>query len=432
MSTAPPPTAETEPARRVGDLAPWWAAVVALVVIGVTAQVWRPLAPAVGPVPDASRWFDAAHLARVDAYWRPIYAASLVSLVVRIAIPLLVALTGPGRRAVAALVGRVGEQRPAQAAAAVAVAILVVSDVVLAPLSFWAAYIHEDAFGFRVQGVAGWARDWMVGRAPTWLGVALLVLLGYALVSRLPRAWPLVAGLAGASLTGALVFASPFVLEPLRFSTTPLVGGELREEVTALIDDSGLQADTVLVADASRRTVRHNAYVSGLGRSRRVVLYDTLVADRPTDEVLMVVAHELGHERNHDLLRGTLMGAGAAALVAMAIGALVRRRVAAGQQRGQTDPHGIAAIVALVVVLNAVSLPVQSALSRRAENAADHAALVLTDDPATFITMNTELSRTNLSDPQPPTWARLLWSSHPSTVQRLARGESWAALRAQP
>lgn len=402
-----------------------WVCCGAVVLVGLLGQLIRPLAPAITVVAEPTRWFDAAHLARVDAYWRPVYIASLLSLSVRVALPLLVACTARGRRMVAAVVERVGAHRPARAAAAVAVAIVVASDVVLAPVAFWGGYLHEDAFGFRVQGVGGWARDWLVARAPSWLAVGVLVLAGFSVARRLPRVWPQVAGLVGAVLTVVVVFAAPLVLEPLQFSTEPLEDGVLREEISALAERSGIRAENVLVADASRRTVRHNAYVSGLGQSRRVVLYDTLLDDRPAEEVLMVVAHELGHERNADLLRGTLAGGAGTVVLAIAIGAFVRWRVSTGRQATPTDPRSAAAIVALVVLLNVVSMPMQSGLSRRAEAAADLAALELTQDPETFVAMNTELSRRNLSNPGPPTWARVLWSSHPSTVERLTMGERW-------
>jgi STE24 endopeptidase len=78
-----------------------------------------------------------------------------------------------------------------------------------------------------------------------------------------------------------------------------------------------------------------------------------------------------------------------------------------------------------VVVLATLGMPIESALSRRAEAAADLAALDITADPDTFVTMNLELSRTNLSNPQPPAWVRVLWSSHPSTAERLTMGERW-------
>lgn len=403
-----------------------WAGVAAVLLAGAAAQMWRPVAPPIGPVEDPSRWFDPDHLALVEAYWRPVHRLGLLALLVRVAVPCAIAWTAPGRRLVDAVIRRVGRQRPVLAAVVVAVSLVVVTDLILAPLAFWRGFVHEGAFGLRVDGPLGWARDWLVARAPTWVAVSVLVAGGFWLARRLPRTWPAVGGLAAAALTALVVFASPLVLEPLRFDTDPLADGPLRLEVDTLVARSGLRVDTVLVADASRRTTRHNAYVSGLGGSRRVVLYDTLLRDRPLGEVGMVIAHELGHERNADVLRGTLTGAAGSVLVALTIGAFVRWRVATGRQARATDPRGVAAVVALVVLLNAASLPVQSALSRRAEAAADLAALELTQDPSTYLAMNTELARSNLTHPSPPRWARWLWSSHPSTAERLTMGERWA------
>jgi STE24 endopeptidase len=401
--------------------------IVAAVVVlgGVLAQVIRPVAPPIGDIPDPSRWFDAAHLERVEAYWAPLYAASALTLFVRVGMPLLIAFTPLGRRLVERLAARVGGHRPALAAGTIGVGMVVSVDVVLLPLAFWAGYLREKAYGFRTSGVAGWSYDWVAARAPGWIAVFVLLVAGYALAVRRPRTWAPLAALAGAVLTGLVVFAAPHVLEPLRHTTTPLPDGPVRTEVEAVLDAAGERADRILVADASRRTTRHNAYISGLGATRRVVLYDTLVAERPPDEVAMVVAHELGHQRNADLPRGTMAGAAASVCAVLAIWAFLRWRVRTGRQRSITEPSGAAAVVAFVVLLTTLSMPVESALSRRAEAAADLAALDITGDPDTFLAMNLELSRTNLSNPQPPTWVRLLWSSHPSTAERLAMGERW-------
>jgi STE24 endopeptidase len=398
---------------------------VLLVVAGVVAQVMRPVAPPIADIPEATRWFDSAHLARVHAYWTPRYAMGLVTLGLRVAVPVLVAATPVGRRAVARVVARVGIERPVRAAVAVALAITIGVDLLLAPIAFWAGYLHETAYGFRTTGVGGWLYDWVAARAPGWVGIVVLVGGGYAIARRLPRDWPVVAALLGAAGTAFVVLVGPYVLEPLRFRTTPLPHGPLREEIEAVAGAAGLPVDRILVADASRRTTRHNAYVSGLGATRRIVLYDTLVAERPVDEVAMVVAHELGHERHGDLGRGTLAGMAGVVVTVYGLGWIQRRRVRSGGLASVTDPRGVAALVALVAVLNAASLPGLSAMSRRAEAAADLAGLEITRDPATFLRMNLELARTNLSDPDPPAWVHVLWYSHPPTVARLTMGERW-------
>ena len=394
-----------------------------MVIAGLWAQVARPVAAALPGVPSPTRWFDAEQLQRVRSYHSPRYVVAAGVLLVDLAVPLLAALTAPGRRAVAALVSAVGQRRRALAAAAIALAIVVGTDLLTLPAAFWSGFVHEHSFGLSTQGAGGWLGDWLKRSAPRWLAAAFLAGAGYRLLRAAPRLWPLLAGLLAAVLSAIVVFASPLVLEPLRHSTAVLEEEPLRSEIEALAARSGIAAERVLVADASRRTTRENAYVSGLGQSRRVVLYDNLLESRPTEQVLMVVAHELGHERNADLARGTLTGSAGVVAACLLLGLVVRWRVATGRQPEPDDSRAAPVLVAVVVLLSVLSMPVQSALSRRAEAAADQVALDLNGSPETFIEMQRGLAISNLSDPAPPGWVRLVWATHPSTAERLARAE---------
>jgi STE24 endopeptidase len=401
---------------------------VLVVAAGVGAQLVRPLAPDLGPPPDAGRFFDAAYLRLVESYRRPIYAALLAALLVRIAVAALVALTPVGRRLTARVVATVGAARPARAAAAVVVGVVALTDVVLLPLAFWLGYVHEGRYGFRTQGLGGWARDWLVTAVPAWLAVGVLALAGYALARRLPRAWPAVAGLAAGAASVVVVFAAPLVLEPLQFRLTPLPAGPVRGAVEAVLDRAGVDVDALLVADASRRSTKQNAYVSGLGATRRVVLYDTLLAERAPDEVGVVLAHELGHRVHGDLARTALLGAAGSVAAGAVLAAVVRRRAARGRQDGQVDPRAAAVVVLVALLLNTAALPVQAFVSRRAEAAADLAALRFTRDPQTYLELTANLARANLGDPAPPGWAYVLWFSHPTTTARLELGVRWPQL----
>lgn len=397
-----------------------------VVVLGVAVQIVRPLAPDLGPAPPAAQWFDAAHLAQVRDYREPLYVAGLVVIALRLAVPCAVAFSPAGRRITDRIVGRIGSHRPARAAAAVVVAVVVTTDLVVLPLAFWATFVHEGAFGFRTHGLAGWTYDWAVGRVPAWLVVGVLTMAGYALARRITRGWAPIAGLAAAGLTAGLVFVAPVLLEPLVFTTEPLPAGPVRGELDRVLDRAGLQIDRILVADASRRTTKRNAYISGLGASRRVVLYDTLVGSQPPDEVGIVLAHEVGHAQHRDLLRGTAFAATGVIALMYLLRAFVGWRSAAGRQAGIADPRAAAVVLAFVVVVSAVSVPLQNLASRRAEAAADLAALRLTGAPATYLRLIDELARTNLSDPRPPRWATYLWSTHPAPSARLEMGRRWS------
>lgn len=397
----------------------------ALVALGVAGQVVRPVAPDLGAPPDPAVWFTPAYVEQAVAYRRPLQLVGVLALGVRLAVPGAVAFTARGRRLTGGLVARIGEHRCGLAAGGVVVAVLVATELVLLPAAFWAGFVHEGAFGFRTQGFAGWAYDWAATRVPTWGLAAVVTTTGYALIRRLPRGWPPVAALLGAGLTAALVFLSPLVLEPLLLRTSPLPEGPTRQRVEDVLARSEEEVDRIVVADASRRTTKRNAYVSGLGSSRRVVLYDTLLAGHAPAEVGLVVAHELGHHQNRDLARGTAFAAAGVAAAVYLLAWVVRWRSGTGRQSHQGDPHAAAFVLAVVVLLSTVGLPVQSAASRRAEAAADLAALRLTDDPDTYLSATEELARVNLAEPLEPSWVRLLWSTHPPVVARLEMGARW-------
>jgi STE24 endopeptidase len=175
----------------------------------------------------------------------------------------------------------------------------------------------------------------------------------------------------------------------------------------------------VLVADASRRTTKVNAYVSGLAGTRRVVLYDTLLEAAGAPEVRLIVAHELGHRRNRDVLKGTLLAMAGAAVAVLVLWATLGTRVA--------SPRELPQALLLLAALELAGLAPAAALSRRWERRADLCSLELTGDLAAFERAHVELARSNLSDLAPPRLVYLLLFTHPPPPERLALGRAWAA-----
>ena len=401
-------------------------ALAGLVFVGaVLAQLLRPMAPDLGPAPPPGAEFDAAFLARAAAYRTPLYIAATAALLIRITVFAVVALSTAGRALVDRAVARIGVQRPARAAAVVITGVVIAADLAIAPLSFWAGYIHDGRFGLRTQGMGGWAYDWAVLHAPVWIGVAVLALVGYWAAARWPLRWPPVAGLAAGLAAAVVIFASPLVFEPLVNDFTGLADGPVRDEVVAVLDRAGEDVAAILVADASRRSIRENAYISGFGSSERVVLYDTLIKQRTPEEVGVVLAHELVHKRNADILRFVGLAAAGALIAAYAVDAVTRRRTRSGRQATPADPRGAAVVALTLLVLNIASMPVQSFISRRAESAADLGSLQLTDNPDVFAAMQVGLTTTNVSEPLPPAPVTWWWGSHPSTMARLEMARWW-------
>jgi STE24 endopeptidase len=184
----------------------------------------------------------------------------------------------------------------------------------------------------------------------------------------------------------------------------------------------------VLVADASRRTTKENAYVSGLGKTRRVVIYDTLLARGEPRQVGLVVAHELGHRRYRHVMRGTLL-----AMVGMAGGVLllwallqshaVLRAVGAASAG---NPRVVPLVLLFAGGLEMLAMPFESALSRRWETEADRFSLDLTGDLPVFEESFRALAKANLSDLDPPRALYLVAFSHPTPAERIANGRMWA------
>jgi STE24 endopeptidase len=175
----------------------------------------------------------------------------------------------------------------------------------------------------------------------------------------------------------------------------------------------------VLVADASRRTTKVNAYVSGIGRTRRVVVFDTLLEAADPAAVEVVVAHELGHRRDGHVAKLTVLAMAGAVIAVLVLWGVLGTRVA--------DPRTLPEALLLLLALELVSLAPGAWLSRRFERAADRWSLELTKKPDAFGRAHLELARRNLSDLEPPRPVYLLLFSHPTPPERLAFGRAWSA-----
>jgi STE24 endopeptidase len=306
-------------------------------------------------------------------------------------------------------------RRPALAGAAAAAALSVAVTASTLPLSAWSRERAKDV-GLVTQSWPGWAGDVAKGTA---IGVIVAGAGGALLVVGLrrfgPRWWA-----PGAALVVAFGVATtvvwPVLLDPLFNRFEPLPAGTLRSEVLRLADRAGVRVGEVYEMDASRRTTAANAYVAGLGPTKRVVLYDTLLEDFRADEVRLVVAHELGHQRFGDVPRGLLYLAIVAPLGMLAAARLAERIAPEGAERGPAAVPAVALSIALLVpAITAIS----NQLSRAVELRADRYALELTGDPEALIAFQRRITVKNVSDPDPPAVARILLGTHPTAMQRI-------------
>lgn len=416
----------------------WATAAVGLAAAGVVASVWRPVGPALPDVGTDLDRFGAAVLDAVHAYRGPRRLAGVASAGVAIAVPVAAIATARGRRAVERLAERVGgtrvggTQRRHLTGAAVAAGLVVAVDVAVLPLDVAFGYVHAGEWGFRTSDLAGWVRDWFVANGVGWVLAAAAGAMLVWLVGRWPRSWPWRAAVAGTAAAAALALAGPALVDALWLRTEPLPAGQVRDAVEEVLARADMSDAPILVGDASRRTSAVNAFVHGLGPSVRVVLYDNLL-ELPADRVAAVVAHEIAHWRHQDLLRGVLLTGAGLLPSAWAVEWVLRSgRSPAVRWRGPGEARVVAVAVAVAAVAAAVSLPLGNAVSRRAERAADHAALELTQDPATAVALYRTFVVRDLADPRPPAWTRLLFGTHPTVAERIRRGAAFAALEDLP
>jgi STE24 endopeptidase len=397
------------------------------VALAVTVP-WTPL-PGAAPTAQVSRDFTPAEIAREVAYHREVRPPAYAALLLGLAVAGLLALTPVGARVVEAVARPLGGGWVWQVLLGT-LALTVIGRLVTLPLDAWSERVLRR-YGLSTQSWGSWFVDVAKSVAVTAVLAGVVLLAVLALVRMAPRTWWAWAAAVTAAFVVAGSFVYPLVIEPVFNRFTPLPAGQLRTDLLALAARDQVPVEDVLVADASRRTTALNAYVSGFGSTRRIVLYDTLVKTASPAEVELIVAHELGHAKRQDVLRGTLIGAlgAAAAVCALALllswTPLLRRAGAASVG----DPRVIPLVLFLVAAGTLVLAPLTTLASRRIEARADVHSLELTRDLPTFVASEQRLARTNLADLEPHPVLYAFFATHPSSPQRIALAREWARLR---
>jgi len=297
------------------------------------------------------------------------------------------------------------------------------------PLTFYSSYLLPHQYRLSNQSLAGWGADGAKGFALAALLGPPVVALLYWTLRRSPRRWWVGFWLASIPLMVVSILLGPLLIDPLFNRFQPLSNVELREKILALARKAGIEQSRVFEVDASRRTKAVNAYVTGLGGSARIVLWDTLLEKLDEDEALTVMAHEMGHyvERHVPLL--LVAGIVGSFLVLGLTDQGARRLLAArGEQwgvRGLDDLASLPVLVLTLGLLNFLGSPVESAISRTFERRADAFSLRLTGDGRATASAFIKLSELNLSHPNPPPFIEFWMFSHPPLQDRIDAALAW-------
>ena len=305
------------------------------------------------------------------------------------------------------------------------------------PLSYLGGYVVEHRFGLSTQTRAAWLVDRLKAFG---VGLALEVPVAtaaYAIIRRSPRRWWLI--LAGLALPFTVLLAQlgPVVIAPIFNRYEPIRDRALAERIRRLAERRGVRVAQVLRMDMSRQTRKANAFFAGLGRTKRIALGDTLLDQFTPDEIVVVVAHELGHQVHRDVWKLIVLGT-----LATLVGAWLLDRIARPLVRRERERLGFASIgepasmpllTLLGSVLGTLALPVMNWFSREVvERGADRYALEQTRRPDAFISAMEKLGRLNLNDPAPPALVKAVLYSHPPIAERIAMARLFQDRRADP
>jgi STE24 endopeptidase len=291
------------------------------------------------------------------------------------------------------------------------------------PLGWLSGYVLPRRYGLLHQPFRSWLADRL--KAAVLGGTLGLVVLEavYGLMRLTSLWWLLAASLVTlVSLFMATVF--PIWILPLFYRSTPLGDEALRERLLRLATRAGVPAIDVSLVNQSTKSRTANAALTGMGRTRRIILFDTLVRDFAGDEIEAVLAHELAHHLHHDVWRGL------ATQAALTLGAFwiadraLRVLVPGAALAGPADPAGLPWFALVLGGLGLVATPLVNAVSRRFERQADDRSLALTGDVEAFVRAMERLARLNLARRRPPRLEEALLHSHPSIERRIGRARA--------
>ena len=377
--------------------------------------LWGTLMP--GNIPDeAAKYFTEEQIAQGRAYHRALRLAYIISFLTQGIFLSWLVFDGPASRLYRWSMEAPGGNNWGRALL-FSLGLWLFLTLLNLPFSFFRSYYWQQRWGFSTQSLGSWWLDYAKSAGIDVFLFTAGVLLFFWLLGRFPQGWWLLgAGLFSLWLVVQTIIW-PVAVSPLFNKFTPAREPWVVEMAQELAAKAELPVDQVLVMDASRRTTQANAYFTGLGRTKRIVLYDTLLQNYEPDEVKAVVAHEMAHWRQGHIVKGISWG-----ILGIFIlwGGLFLMLPKASLPGAMPSPSILPAVLLFVMLVSFVSSPVQNYISRGMEREADRVAAHLTGDAASAAGLQINLAVKNLSDVAPAPFIVWFSYSHPPALSRIA------------
>jgi len=363
--------------------------------------------------------------AQAQKYQRIKLTMSVVSMGLNVIVPLVFLLAG-GSEAIRNLV----EDWTITSALVVLLYLLVAGvgfQLIEFPFEIYSGHFIEKRFGLSKVSIFSWLYDWLKGTLIQSVLLVAIISGIYWLLRSQPDLWWLWAAIGATVLVIIMMALVPVLLLPLFYKFEPVPEGELKDRLFALADQIGTHVQGIYVWHLGDKTSKANAAVTGWGRTRRIIISDTLIESNSPEEIEVVMAHELGHQVRWDVWKMMFVSTVLIFVSFFVIDLALDAGIDSLGLRGISDIAGLPLVLIVGTGVSLVALPASNWLSRRAESAADLYALNLTGMRDQFISAMDKLGDQNLAQKKPNAFVEFVFHSHPSIQHRIDNARAWTA-----
>lgn len=287
------------------------------------------------------------------------------------------------------------------------------------PFSYYSGYVLECHYGLSNESFGEWLADFIKSMVIDLLLATILFSVIYALLRWMPNLWWLAAAIFYILFAVVLSTIAPILIMPLFHKFEPLQTGELTDAVRRMMEDAGIKVVGVFKWGLGEKTNTANAAFAGFGRTKRITLGDTLLSGYTKEEILAILAHEVGHYKNRDTLRLMFTSSVLALLGFFIAHHCLKALVAFYDLSGVDNIAAAPVFIFSIFVFSLVSMPFANMHSRRREFAADAYAIQMMGSPDALVSAFEKLANQNLSNKEPVPWIEFLLHSHPSISRRI-------------
>jgi STE24 endopeptidase len=362
---------------------------------------------------------------KATRYHRLHRRASILGTVLTVAV-LVVLLISGGSAAIRQAISQFVGQSFVLTVAGYVLVLALVLEILGLPLSFYRGVTLERRYELSTQTTAHWWIDHLKAAGISLVFTIAAAVMVLSLIRWAPERWWMYAAAVFTLVFVLLVQLAPVLLMPLFYDITPLTRDALRDRLIALANRAGTRVVGVFEWRLSDRTKKANAALAGIGRTRRILLSDTLLAEHSDEEIEVILAHELAHHVYRDIWSAIVVEMVLIALGCYVADVLLGVFATSAGLEGKGDVAGLPLLVLAAGAVSLVLLPVANALSRAHERRADRYALTMTRNAPAFMNAMRRLAAQNLAEEEPSRLVEILFHTHPPISARIAAARAYA------